>query len=82
MTQQHDLFGLQLDEASAKRIGLPQPREVRTRRLNLATIHPVDALKHCAEVMGAEIDPAAEAAARVYCDAFVEVSASDTRCST
>lgn len=33
MTQQHDLFGLQLDDAATRRIGLPQPREPKRRRL-------------------------------------------------
>lgn len=33
MTQQLDAFGLPLDEATTLRIGLPQAREVRKRRL-------------------------------------------------
>ena len=33
MTQQFDLVGLPLDEATTRRIALPQPREVRKPKL-------------------------------------------------
>lgn len=33
MTQQFDFLGLPLDEATTRRIDLPQPREVRKPRL-------------------------------------------------
>lgn len=33
MTQQFDMLGLPLDEATTRRIDLPQAREVRKRRL-------------------------------------------------